>query len=327
MKIQAAGLAFAAVTSVSTIAGAETLQFSSAFSESDAFTQLVEQWSTAVSDATGGDIDFEVVPNGALVPLPEALDAISFGVVPAGMVVASFTSGTIPALGYTEMLGGLPLDNPPTGEALAAIWPDLDALFAEHGVKALWGSPAFSSGIVCRDGFLETPADWQGLKVRTAGRWQAQQVAALGAVPTPLPPSELYVALQNGVVDCALMTPSITMSARLYEVAPYYTDTNLPGNITISILNLDTWNGFSDEERAAIQQVSDEMLQTAAVAMRDSATAALTELGTLGQVYALTDDERAQLNALTGPVFDTVAASVTEGPGVAMIEALASYRQ
>ena len=224
------------------------------------------------------------------------------------------------------MLGGLPLDNPPTGEALAAIWPDLDALFADHGATALWGAPAFSSGIVCRTGFLRSPADWQGLKIRTAGRWQARQVAAMGAVPTPLPPSELYVALQNGVVDCALMTPSITMSTRLYEVAPYYTDTNLPGNITISILNLDTWNGFTEAERAAIREVSDRMLQTASVAMRESAEAGLVELGRLGEVYALSDEERAALNTLVDPVFDEVAASITGGPAAAVISALAAYR-
>ena len=324
MKRHFAGIALAALATTS--AQAETLQYSSAMNATDAFTLLTEEWAANVSAATDGAISFEVVPNGALVPLPEALDAISFGVVPAGMVVASFVSGTIPALGYTEMLGGLPVENPSTGEALAQIWPDLDALFAEHGTKALWGAPAFSSGVICRDGFLHDPADWQGLKIRTAGRWQAQQVAAMGAIPVPMPPSELYVALQNGVADCALMTPSITMSARLYEVAPYYTDTDLAGNITISIMNLDTWNGFTDAQRAAIQQVSDEMLQTASVAMRESATEGLAALAGLGQVYSLTDDERNAVMALTGPVFDQVAAAVTSGPGVPMIEALASFR-
>ncbi len=325
MKRHFAGLALAALAT--NAAQAETFQYASAFSATDAFTQLVEQWAANISTATGGEIAFEVVPNGALVPLPEALDAIGLGVVSAGMVVASFTAGTIPAMGYAEMLGGIPVENPSTGEALAQIWPDLDALFAEHGARALWGAPAFASGVMCRDGFVPNPSDWEGRKIRTAGRWQAQQAAALGATPVPLPPSELYVALQNGVVDCAFMTPSIAMSARLYEVAPYYTNTDLAGNITISLMNLDTWNGFTDAQRAAIEQVSAEMLQTASVAMLDSATAALAELGRLGQVYTLTDAERAAVMERAGPVFDLVAAQVTEGPGAAMIATLSSFRQ
>ncbi|MCB1387773.1 MAG: TRAP transporter substrate-binding protein DctP [Rhodobacteraceae bacterium] len=324
MKRYLAGLAVAALSTGA--AQAETLQYASAFPEADVFTQLVILWGNQVSEATGGALDFDVVPSGALVPLPEALDAISFGVVPSGMVVASFISGTIPAMGYMEMLGGLPVENPSTGEAMAQVWGDVDALFAEHGIKGLWGAPAFASGVICREGHLHTRADWEGLKIRTAGRWQAQQVAAMGAVPVPLPPSELYVALQNGVVDCALMTPTIVMSARLYEVAPYYTNTDLAGNATITVMNLDTWNGLSDDERTAVQTASDAMMQTAATAMRQSAEDGLQALSGLGQVYTLNAEEAAELMQYTSPVFDQVAAGVTEGPGVALIQALASFR-
>lgn len=325
MKALFAGLAFAAVAA--TAAQAETFQFAGAFNDKDQFTLLSQQWAEKVAAATDGKVKFDIVTNGALTPLPEALDTISLGVVPSGMVVASFVSGTLPAMGYAEMLDGLPVENPSTGEAMAAIWPDLDAVFQGHGTTALWGAPAFSSGIVCRDGFLKAKADWTGKKIRTAGRWQAQQVAAMGAVPMPLPPSELYVALQNGVVDCALMTPSITMSARLYEVAPYYTNTDMAGNITIIIMNLKAWEGLTEEQRAAIKKVSDEMLQTAAVTMRDSASAGLTELAKLGKVYNLSDEERAELASNTSPVFGKVAESVKAGPGAAMIEKLASYRK
>jgi len=325
MKAFIAGLAIA--TAVIASAQAETLQFAGAFNDKDQFTILAREWAEKVKAATNGEVTFEIVPNGALVPLPEALDAISLGVVPSGMVVASFVSGTIPALGYAEMLDGLPVENPSTGEAMAAIWGDLDALFGEHGATALWGAPAFSSGVICRNGFLKAKSEWSGKKIRTAGRWQAQQVTAMGAVPMPLPPSELYVALQNGVVDCALMTPSITMSARLYEVAPYYTDTDMAGNITFSIMNLDAWNGLTEEQRTAIRKVSDEMIQTASVVMRESAAAGLKSLEGLGQVYKLSPEERAEVAAATSPVFDQVGQSVKEGPGTAMIEKLASYRK
>lgn len=325
MKAYLASLAAVAFTV--TAAQAETMQLASPFNDADQFTVLSRQWAEKVSAATNGAVAFEVVSNGALVPMPETLDAVSLGVVPAGLVAASFVSGTIPALGYTEMLDGLPVENPSTGEALAAIWPDLDALVEQHGATALWGAPAFSSGIVCRDGFLNTKADWSGKKIRTAGRWQAQQVAAMGAVPMPLPPSEMYVALQNGVVDCALMTPSITMSSLVYEVAPYYTDTEMAGNITLMLLNRDTWNGLTEEQRAAIKKISDEMTQTAAVVMRESATAGLAELAKLGKVYQLSTEQRAEVAAATAPVFDKVADSVKEGPGAAMIEKLASYRK
>lgn len=325
MKAYLAGVALAAIAVTSV--RAETFQFAGAFNDKDQFTILARDWAEKVKAATNGEVVFEIVPNGALVPLPEALDGISLGVVPSGMVVAAFISGTIPAMGYAEMLDGLPVENPSTGEAMANIWGDVDALFAEHGATALFGAPAFSSGVICRNGFVKSKADWAGKKIRTAGRWQAQQVAAMGAVPMPLPPSELYVALQNGVVDCALMTPSITMSARLYEVAPFYTNTEMAGNITFSIMNKDAWDGLPEAQRAAIRKVSDEMIQTAATTMRESAQNGLKELAKLGQVYELSAEERAEVAAATSPVFDQVSEAVKDGPGAAMIEKLASYRK
>jgi C4-dicarboxylate-binding protein DctP len=143
----------------------------------------------------------------------------------------------------------------------------------------------------------------------------------------PLPPSELYVALQNGVVDCALMTPSITVAARLYEVAPYYTDTDMAGNITISIMNLAAWKKLPDAQRAAIRKVSDEMTRTASVKMRESAATNLKELEGLGKVYRLSAEERAEFVANTSPVFDQVANAVKDEPGATMIKKLSSFRK
>ena len=306
-------------------AAAQTLQLSAPFTDNDAFVQAAIHWADTIRTQTDGAVDFEVVPNGALVSMAETLDAVSFGVVPAGMFAGSFVSGTIPALGYIELTGSLPLDNPSTGEALAAIWPDLDALFATHETHALWGSPAYNIGFICREGFLTSPDDWTGLRVRTAGRWQSRQVEALGAVPVPLAPSEIYIALQNGVVDCALMIPSITLAARLYEVAPYYTDTGLPANLTVTVINLETWNDFTDDQRAVITAASEAAIQSSATDMRAQALADLETLNGLGQVYTLSADEQTEFVTLTRPVFGEVTQAIGDGPGASLVQTLSSY--
>lgn len=308
------------------LASAQTLQMSAPFPDSDAFVVAAREWSAAVAEATGGAVSFEVVPNGALVPMAETLDAVGYGVVPAGMVAGSFISGTIPALGYIELIGSLPVDEPPTGEALAAIWPDLDALFIEHDAHLLWGAPAFNIGFICRDGFLTEVSDWAGKRVRTAGRWQSQQVAALGAIPVPLAPSEIYVALQNGVVDCALIIPSITLSARLHEVAPYYTDTGMPGNITLGMIGTDVWAGLDQDTRATIDRLSAELTQRMSVEMPAQARAHLASLAGLGQVHTFTAGEQAAFIARTGPVFDAVTAEIGDGAGASVVTALSAYR-
>lgn len=324
MKKTLCGAILAAL--MATAAQAQSLQLAAPFTDTDAFVKAGQDWAGEVSKATDGAVDFEIVPNGALAPMAETLDAVSFGVVPAGMLAGSFVSGTIPALGYIELIGGLPVENPSAGEALAAIWDDLDALFSKHNAHLLWGAPAFNIGFICREGFLKSHDDWKGKNIRTAGRWQSQQIAALGAVPVPLAPSEIYVALQNGVVDCALMIPSITLSARLYEVAPYYTDTGLPANITLSMINMDTWNGFTEEQRSKIDRISAEWTQKLAVTMREQAQADLETLDGDGEVYTLSQEEQAEFIEYTRPIFEKVSETITDGPGTSLVKTLSTYR-
>ncbi len=199
---------------------AAELPYSLPFNAANEFSQVGVDWSKAVADATGGEIVFEPVFNSALVAIPETLDAVSGGVVPSAMAVVSAMSGTIPAFGYIEMGGSMPLDNPPAEEAMETIFPDVERLLAAHDVKALWIMPAFGGGLACRTGFVESVDDWAGKKIRAAGRWQAKQVEALGGSPISLPAADIYTALQNGTIDCALIVPTIYLASSLYEAAP-----------------------------------------------------------------------------------------------------------
>ncbi|KUK14494.1 MAG: TRAP dicarboxylate transporter, DctP subunit [bacterium 42_11] len=70
------------------------------------------------------------------------------------------------------------------------------------------------------------PEDLEGLKVRTPGApvWQ-ETIRALGATPVALPWTEVYMALQQGVVDGAEAQHPATYGSKLYEVAKYITKT------------------------------------------------------------------------------------------------------
>lgn len=324
MKSLIAGLAIALLAGSATFA--ETFQYAIPFNENDAYTKVAAKFAEDIKAATNGEITLELAPNSALVPLPETLDAVADGVVPFAMTVASFTSGTIPAMGFLEMVGGVPEGTPSTADALSQVWGDVSASFEAHGARALWGAPAFAAGMICRDGFLKAPQDWVGKKIRTAGRWQSKQVEAMGAVPVPMAPSELYVALQNGAVDCALLVPTIVKSARLYEVAPYNTNIDLPANVTITIINADVWAKFTDAQKEAISKASAAAIVSAAGDLRAAADDALAVIAEKGKLYALTPEERAVFTERSKPLFDEVTAAVTDEPGKALIGKLASFQ-
>lgn len=113
-------------------------------------------------------------------------------------------------------------------------------------------------------------------KMRVAGDVMTTLAERMGVVPVALPPNKVYEALSQGVVDGAFFTLETLKSFRLNEVAPY--TVTFPGGLyrgSFSILmNRDTLDGLSEQDREAILDVSGEKLSRLFGQMMDDADAA-----------------------------------------------------
>jgi TRAP-type C4-dicarboxylate transport system substrate-binding protein len=90
---------------------------------------------------------------------------------------------------------------------------------------------------------VESASDLQGLKIRVmGGEADALTWQVFGALPVPMPYSEVYSALQAGVIDGAENEPVSILANKFYEAAPYFALTNhlvLPMGLFISERTLD----------------------------------------------------------------------------------------
>lgn len=106
---------------------------------------------------------------------------------------------------------------------------------------------------------VSTPEDLKGLKIRVMDSADSIEVAqTMGATPTPLSWSEVYTALQQGVVDGAEGGPSALTLSRHGDVAKYFSDTKhvlYPG---MMVINKSVWQGMSDSNRAAFKRAASE---------------------------------------------------------------------
>ena len=303
-----------------------TLELSVYHNEQDDFGDTMRWWIDEINTRTEGRIVIEPVYNGALARVTETLDAVRDNVVPMGIALASFMSGVVPALGYVELIGALPYGEDEATAAINAIWPTMEAVLEPQGVVPLWGQTAFGTGVICRDAHLKTPADWEGETIRAAGRWQSRQVEAMGGTPVPIDTGEIYIALQNGTVNCALMNPTVVASLRLYEVAPYYTNLELPSNIVTYIINQGVWEDIDEADRAIIEEVSAEAMDRGIAHIKQAMAEqieAITAGG--GEVYTASEEERQAFIDASEPIFD----EVTEAAGAEsepFAEALGQYR-
>ena len=83
---------------------------------------------------------------------------------------------------------------------------------------------------------VTTPADMKGLKIRTpAAPTLIKTIEYMGGVPTPMPLSEVYPALTQGVIDGAENPLPVLTGAKLHEAATYLSLTGHLHNVSIWI--------------------------------------------------------------------------------------------
>jgi TRAP-type transport system periplasmic protein len=306
---------------------AKTFELSVFFSEKDNFGDVMRWWTEQVAKRTEGRVEIKPVYNGALVKVTETLDAVRDGVIPMGAGLSSLMSGTIPALAYTELVGAFPAGDPEkTGKAFEAVWPTYVNALQSQGVVPLWGESAFGTGVICRRNFVTSPTDWKGLTVRATGRWMSRQVEAMGAKAVTIDPGELYIALQSGTVDCALMNSAITASLKLFEVAPYYTNFALASNILTFLVNKSVWDSFSAADRAAIQELSKKAMMRGMVHLfgKTKEQFDIIKAGG-GKVHEVDAGEREAFLKASRPIFDEIGK--VSGPlGQEFDKHLSAYR-
>lgn len=102
---------------------------------------------------------------------------------------------------------------------------------------------------------VRDPGDLDGQKIRVMSSATAiETVDMLGGAPTPLGWGELYSSLQQGVVDGAENNPPSYLSARHYEVAPFYTldeHTSIPDLV---LIGTSSWDRLDARQREWVAQ-------------------------------------------------------------------------
>ena len=152
---------------------------------------------------------------------------------------------------------------------------------------------------------LRRPEDFKGLKFRTqtSGVLEAQ-MKALGATAVPLAFSEVYQALQQGVVDGQENTLSNIYTQRYYEVQKYLSLTGHGRLDYVVITNKIFLNSLDPEQKKifmdGIAHANDVAFEEAVKLNAD----ALSKLSELMEVVKLSDEDRAAMEAAMKPVYD-----------------------
>jgi TRAP-type C4-dicarboxylate transport system substrate-binding protein len=117
--------------------------------------------------------------------------------------------------------------------------------------------------------------DIKGLKVRSFTPSMAALIQHLGGTPVTLPFSEVYPALQRGVANCGVTSPTSGNSGKWPEVTTHFLPLSVSGSVQGHFMNLAYWNKFPPAEQAKIaaefKRMEDLMWDLAITANGDAA--------------------------------------------------------
>lgn len=259
---------------------------------------------------TDGAVDIEVYPNSQLYKDKEEMEALQLGAVQ--MLAPSLAKFGPLGVQAFEVFD------------LPFIFADYDALRkvtqGEVGAqlldklqdKGITGLAYWDNGfkIMSANSPLRTPDDFLGLKMRIqSSKVLEAAMNALGAVPQVMAFSEVYQALQTGVVDGTENPPSNMYTQKMNEVQKHATVSNHGYLGYAVIVNKQFWDGLPDEVRAGLEKAMLEATDYAnsiAKDDNDQALAAMKAAGTT-EFHDLTAEERAQWIEALAPVHDEMA--------------------
>ena len=206
----------------------------------------------AVNKRLEGEVRIDLVGGAEVVGIFEQADAIKSGVIDFHL----YQARGMPAALIPCVLVGDMSQYSGAGERESGAFDVWEEAYAQFLNSQYLGS--FDNG----DGMpfhlwlnepIEKIEDLKGLKLRAYGAFEAV-AKALGASPILMPLTEIYTAMQRGVVDGYITNSPTVRDQKLYEVSKYVIYPGFFQSTSSAYMNLDTWNSLSKHAQDVIKE-------------------------------------------------------------------------
>jgi C4-dicarboxylate-binding protein DctP len=272
----------------------------------DKFKELAEKY-------TNGKVKVEVYPNSTLYKDKEELEALQLGAV---QMLAPSNSKFGP-MGIKEFeVFDLPFIIPNLN-ALRKVTegPMGDKMLKLLEPKGMIGLAYWDNGFkqMSANKALRVPADYKGLKFRIqSSKVLEAQFRSLGATPQVMAFSEVYQALQTGVVDGQENTPSNMYTQKMHEVQKYTTLTNHGYIGYVVVVNKKFWDDLPGDVRTNLNKAMKEATAYANKISAQENDEALDDIKKSGKTELITPTaaEMAAMRKAMEPIYEDMGKRV-----------------
>lgn len=248
-------------------------QWPAASGEDGDFRSLVAQkFADGIEEETDGQVTVEIFPNSSLAESTEQYEVMQQGAIDMSVFPLDYASGRVPEFSIT-LMPALVRDH-----AQAQAWQDspigdeVVEIMDKNGSKPvvwIWNAGAIGT----KGDPIQAPEDIEsGMTMRAAGSYVEHMLEDAGAGITSLPSSEIYTAMQTGVLDAAVTSTGSFASYNLQEQVDSFTS---PTENTFwfmfepLIISNESYDKLCSEQQDAAMQVGEDLQEFAYTASEE----------------------------------------------------------
>jgi len=302
-----------ALSGATLAAGEIVIKFSHVVAMDTPKGKAAEYFKKVAEEKSKGKVKVEIYPNSQLYKDKEEMEALQLGAVqmlapslakfgPLG--VKDFEAFDLPYIfdNYEELHK---VTQGPIGQSL----------LKKLETKGLYGLAFWDNGFKSFSAKkpLRTLADYRGMKMRIqSSKVLEEEIRALGGLPQVMAFSEVYQALDTGVVDGTENPPSNMYTQKMHEVQPHMSVTE-HGYLGYAVLvNKKFWDGLPADVRKSLEDAMKEATVYAIKIAKEENDKDLELIRKSGktQVYMPTKEERLALKKALVPVHQKMEARI-----------------
>lgn len=289
--------------------------------------EFFQPWIAEMEKRTNGKVKIEPHYGGELVNMMDAYDAARKGSVDIAQFLQMMVTGKFPMDEIVAFTSYDKLNYRPSWTLwqLYNKFPEFKKEYDE--VKLLWLGATFFTSFTTpkKTGPITNLQQIKGKKYVGIGKWASARNEALGWSVVSLPPQDVFMAYQQGLVDAGPMgTLYILWDWGWGEIMPYCTRVRTNSSSMSIVMNLDKWNSLPKDVQDGIDTVTewainyhDEWSVKTDIELKPKVA---EKYGT--EFFEITKEEAAKWMAADAPVKEKFAAELeSKGlPGKALME-------
>ena len=209
-------------------------------------------------EAEGAGIEMRIYPGQSLFEANEQWAAMTRGRLDISVFPLAYAAGRHAAFNLTLMPGLVKSHEHAQRVNASPYMDEIRKRIEAQGVLVL-ADAWLAGGFASKNGCIREPEDVEGQTIRGAGKAFEQMLLGAGGSVASMPSSEIYTAMQTGVLDATITSSISFVSFRLYEQVQCFTapgDTALWFMYEPILMAKQSFDSLTEEQQAALMRAS-----------------------------------------------------------------------